>query len=153
MPDAESFFDAYPNYNDFEGADVWELVDGWLNDVYGPDSPDGAQNSCATRVSYGLNGSGAPIGPGDATNLNDGDRYIISARELNKYLRATYGPPSQSLAGNGVRALQGSLGEGGGAIVSSTGHVGVVTGTYNDNYVRSFGGDVWVMPGGACQCP
>ena len=158
LPNASSFVNQYPNYSEYTGAGVWSLIGGSLDSNYGADSPDGVQNSCAARVSYGLNNSGDPIPagtPGGNKNWNgDGNRYIISAKEMNSYLRSRYGSPSQTLgASSELESLRQGLGSGGAALISSTGHVGVITNSYSDPYVSSYLGDVWVMPGGNCSCP
>ena len=148
----------YPDYNNFTGADVWDLIGGSLNDAYGQNSPDGTQNSCAARVSYALNESGAtiPSSPVHQTNWNFGGtngRYIISASHMNNYLRSTYGSPSQTLtSGAQLTSLQSSLSAGQAAMVSSNGHAAVVTQNYSDPYVGSYLGDVWILPNGACSC-
>jgi len=158
LPNASSFMDSYPNYDDYSGSGVWSLIGGSLDDKYGANSPGGTEDSCAARASYGLNESGARIPPGSpGANRNwngDNNRYIISAQKMNDYLRNAYGPPSQTLNSAGELAnLRGGLGNGGAAIVSSGGHVGVVTGGYADPYVGSYLGDVWILPGGNCSCP
>lgn len=157
MPDSANFWNNYPNYNDYTGADVWNLIGGSLNDSYGENSPGGTQNSCATRVSYALNYSGGSIPSGaPGANRNWGDannRYIISARQMNSYLRMTYGAPSQTLtSASQLATLRSGLSSGQVAIVSSQGHAAVVTSTYADPYVSSYLGDVWMLPGGGCSC-
>lgn len=158
LPDASNFVRNYPDYDTYTGSGVWSLIGGSLDANYGAISPGGVQNSCAARVSYGLNASGSaiPAGtPGANRNWNgDNNRYIISAQQLNNYLHSEHGPPSQSLANaEQLAALRQSLGEGGAAIVSSGGHAAVVTADYADPYVSFYLGDVWVLPGGNCSCP
>ena len=158
LPNSSSFMSNYPDYNNYSGADVWSLIGGSLNDKYGQNSPDGTQNSCAARVSYALNESGAkiPNNPQHQTNRNWGgsnNRYIISASHMNSYLRSAYGAPSQTLTSAGqLNALRGSLASGQAAIVSSNGHAAVVTRTYADHHVSNYLGDVSVLPIGACSC-
>lgn len=158
LPSGSDFWSRYPNYNDYSGSDVWNLIGGSLNDKYGANSPGGLQNSCAVRVSYGLNRSGRPIprgAPGANRNYGgDNARYILSARELNSYLRSAYGAPSRTLMSTGqFNAFQQGLSAGQVAIVSSKGHAAVVTGSYADPYVRSYLGDVWILPTtGRCTC-
>ena len=158
LPSASRFMQIYPDYDNFRGDEAWELIGGQLNDNYGAMSKGGLQNSCAARVSYGLNYSGSdiPAGtPGASRNWNGDDkRYIISARKMNEHLSASYGAPTQTLTrADQVQQLQGSLGAGGAAIVSSEGHVAIVTPDYADPFVGSYLGEVWVMPGGNCSCP
>ncbi|MDR3157552.1 MAG: hypothetical protein LBU11_00765 [Zoogloeaceae bacterium] len=83
-----------------------------------------------------------------------GINYIISAEQMNKYLRKQYGDPSQTLTSESdLDALKKSLKPGQAAIVSSKGHASVLTDSYEDPYVRSYLGDVWVLPQGeTCSC-
>ncbi|MCD9030432.1 DUF6531 domain-containing protein [Luteimonas sp. Y-2-2-4F] len=158
MPAADGFVENYPDYHSYTGAGVWSLIGGSLESQYGVNSPEGVQNSCAARASYGLNYSGSQIPRGaPGANMNwggDSNRYIISARQMNLYLRSAYGEPSETLTNaSQLTNLRQKLGNGGAAIVSSSGHVAVVTENYTDPYVSSYLGDVWVMPGGNCSCP
>ena len=150
LPDAAGFLHYYPDYDTYTGSDVWRLIGGSLDATYGPDSPSGTQNSCAARASYALNRCGCPIPRGTSgANRNwsgDNRRYIISARQMNAYLRLAYGPPARMLQDAVQLALlRHELGDGGAAIVSSTGHVAVVTQTYADRYVSHYLGDVWIF--------
>lgn len=135
----------YPDYNNYSGADVWNMIGGSLNDKYGQNSLEGTQNSCAARVSHALNESGAKISnsPQHQTNRNWGgrnNRYIISASHMNSYLRSTYGAPSQTLtSASQLSDLRFSL---------ANGQAAVVTSTYADRYVSSYLGDVWLLPAG-----
>lgn len=150
LSNAASFLHHYPDYDTYTGSDVWRLIGGSLDDTYGPDSPGGTQNSCAARASYALNRCGCAIPRGTAgANRNwngDDKRYILSARQMNAYLRKAYGPPARTLQ-DAVQLglLRHELGHDGVAIVSSTGHVAVVTGTYADRYVAHYLGDVWMF--------
>ena len=158
LPSAATFMSNYPDYNSYTGSGVWSLIGGSLEANYGANSPGGTQNSCAARVSYGLNASGKPI-PAGAPGANrnwggDNNRYIISAQQMNNYLSGAYGPPSQTISNaSQLATLREGLGAGGAAIVSSGGHASVVTSDYADPYVSAYLGDVWVLPGGNCSCP
>jgi hypothetical protein len=157
LPSSSNFMSNYPDYS-YSGKDVWKLIGGSLNDNYGENSPGGTQNSCAARVSHGLNESGAkiPNSPQHQTNKNWGgnnNRYIISASHMNSYLRSAYGAPSQTLTSSSqLSSLRSGLASGQSAIVSSNWHVAVVTSTYADSSVSSSLGDVWILPTGACSC-
>jgi hypothetical protein len=158
LPNASTFMSNYPDYNNYTGSGVWSLIGGSLQANYGADSPGGVQNSCAARVSYGLNASGKPIPAGTpGANRNwgvDNNRYIISAQQMNNYLSGAYGPPSQTLTSAAqLTTLRQGLGAGGAAIISSDGHAAVVTSDYADPYVSAYLGNVWVLPGGNCSCP
>ncbi|WP_376707970.1 T6SS effector amidase Tae4 family protein [Kangiella sp. TOML190] len=161
LPNSQTFMSNYPDYNDYQSSgDVWDLIGGSLNDAYGRGSENGAEDSCAARVSHALNNSGAeiPSSPAHQTNRNQGGsdgRYIISASNMNRYLRDTYGAPAMSLNGNGgAEALRASFivsRSGGAAIVSSSGHTAVISASHMDNYVWT--GDVWFLPtSGGCSC-
>ena len=146
-PKSNMFWTMYLNYDMFSGSDVWEIVGGNIGGTYGPNS-----NSCATRVSFGLNYSGDPIPSTSGSNKNyNGDfkRYIISARMMKKYLRNYWGRPDKVLRQyTDVEKLQKSLTEGQVAVVASTGHASVVTHSYTDPYVTHYLGDVWLLPKG-----
>src|SRR5690554_420924 len=157
LPNSSTFYNNYPNYDDFRGADAWKKIGGSLNDNYGETPSRLAANSCAARVSHALNESGAKIPKGTpGGNRNWGgnnNRYIISASQMNSYLRKTYGAPSQTLTSSSeLDSLRSGLANGQAAIVSSMGHVGVVTSIYADVHVSSYLGDVWILPTGGCSC-
>uniref|UniRef100_UPI00196A63D1 T6SS effector amidase Tae4 family protein n=1 Tax=Pseudidiomarina mangrovi TaxID=2487133 RepID=UPI00196A63D1 len=158
LPNSQDFMQNYPNYGDYLSEHVWEKIGGSLNDKYGKTPTREAQNSCAARVSHGLNGSGAtiPNSPKHQTNKNwngNNQRYILDATMMNKYLRDTYGPPSQTLTSHQqFLDLKFSLPRGQAAIVSAQRHIGVVTSSYDDGIVPTYLGDVWLLPGAACTC-
>jgi len=144
-PYSQDFWNAYLNYDKYRTQDVWNTVGGSLGTTYM------GENSCATRVSYGLNYGGEPIPAGvDGGNRNYGGdnlRYILSARELRKYLNKEWGSPTTTLNSySDVMNFQSSLKKGETAIVSSDGHASVLTNSYKDPYVGGFGGDVWLLP-------
>jgi hypothetical protein len=162
LPDSAAFMNQYLRYDKFDGENVWEEIGGSLNEGYGKDSPGGTQNSCAARISHGLNKSGAPIPPGapgankNFGGPNNGKRYVISARQMNAYLRKRYGNPSQTLTNSSqVDTLRASLKPGQVAIASSEGHAAIVASdsyNYQDPYVYGYYGDVWILPSGDCSC-
>ncbi len=156
-PTGSELMAGYPAYNTHSGAQAWEEIGGSLNDGYGVSSPGGPQNSCAARMSHALNSSGFEIprgAPGANRNFNGShSRYIISARQMNAHLRDVFGPPDMTLASiTDHQALKDSLAPGEAAIVSSQGHVGVVTPTYSDPHTRNYLGDVWKLPSTPCVC-
>jgi len=85
-PSSQSFWSNYPNYASHQTNDVWNAIGGSIGSDYQ------GENSCAARVSYGLNKSGASI-PSNRkyqTNKNSGGtdgRYIISAAKMREYLK------------------------------------------------------------------
>ncbi|KZN33584.1 T6SS effector amidase Tae4 family protein [Pseudoalteromonas luteoviolacea] len=148
-PNSEDFWEEYLNYDEYDTASVWETVGGSLGKGYGPYS-----NSCATRVSHGINYSGEPIprgAPGANLNYggdNGGLRYILSARQLKVHLTNIWGAPDISnVSFSQLSALQTSLAPNQVAIGVSTSHATVITRTYTDQYVgAAAGGSVWVLP-------
>ena len=157
-PSSQSFWSNYPNYTSHETSDVWNAIGGSIGSNYQ------GENSCAARVSYGLNKSGASI-PSNRkyqTNKNSGGtdgRYIISAAKMRKYLKETWGhnPKDTIKPGkdNDLAELRNKLQPGQVAIVASDRHVAVVTdrnSKYSDPYVSAFGGDYWILPMEKCSC-
>ncbi len=144
-PNSGTFWPAYPDYGT-PASDVWSSIGGWLNRTYGPGS-----NSCAARVSKGLNDGGEPITPtrGVATNRNDdGQRYIISASQLRTYLNRNWGRPDRTINTPAeLDALRRSLRPGQAAVGCSAGHAGVIRGGYTDDPYLPYGEtDVWILP-------
>jgi RHS repeat-associated protein len=155
LPDSVNFILNYPNYEDYSGPEVWEEIGGSLEKRYG------GENSCAARVSRTLNYVDLgdyeipPGTPGGNRNWDGDDkRYVISAEKMNEYLKDRFGPPSETLRSQGdLELLKIKLGHSGTAIVSSKGHVAVVTQDKEDPYVSSYLGEVWVLPGSnGCEC-
>jgi len=157
MPYADEFFDAYLRYQDSTGGystqDVWDKIGGSLNDNYA------GSNSCAARVSYGLNYGGDPISrgsPGANRNYGGDDlRYIISARQLETHLNQQWGAPTHSnITFNQLDALRNGLGQGQVAVVVSTDHATVLTPGYSaDGYsILGQGGSAWILPNKSCEC-
>ena len=157
-PSSQSFWSNYPNYASHQTNDVWNAIGGSIGSDYQ------GENSCAARVSYGLNKSGASI-PSNRkyqTNKNSGGtdgRYIISAAKMREYLKKTWGhnPKDTITPGkdNDLAELRNKLQPGQVAIVASDRHVAVVTdrnSKYSDPYVSRFGGDYWILPMGKCSC-
>src|SRR4051812_19212733 len=71
-PTSSDFWAAYLNYVAIPAAQnskVWDKIGGSIGESYGPP----AENSCAARVSYGLNYGKAPIVqfPAASVNLRD----------------------------------------------------------------------------------
>lgn len=96
-PNSALFWAAYLNYDNYTQEAVWYKIGGSIGKSYGPNS-----NSCAARVSWGLNYGGAPIEPFSAASVNlpdhsyngvagDGKRYVVSAMQMAAYLTAKWG--------------------------------------------------------------
>lgn len=90
-----SFSDLLKNYSTGDVPSTYALVGGGLLRSYNQD-PVSYANTCAMRLSYALNKSGAPI-PYErgktfkgADNLN----YFIRVKDMASYMDATYGQPN-----------------------------------------------------------
>ncbi|WP_444945376.1 T6SS effector amidase Tae4 family protein [Microbulbifer sp. VTAC004] len=129
---------------------MWDTVGGSLGDGYGPHS-----NSCATRVSHGINHSGTTIprgAPGANLNFggdNNGLRYILSARQFEVYLGDAWGAADYTnITHDQFSALSSSLSAGQVAVVVSQDHATVIRSGYSgDNYsILGVGGSAWILP-------
>jgi hypothetical protein len=161
---SKTFWDAYKlvNYDTFppeKNVEVWKTVGGNIGKQFGPV----AENSCATRVSWGLNYGGGPIPvgtPGAWHNFSDqsynnkrGDDkyYIINAGQMNAYLTGKWGKPDFSQVGTvtQLNSIIAGLQEGQCAIFAtrqSPGHSGVLKKGYKDPYVEGeLPLDVWEL--------
>jgi hypothetical protein len=155
-PPCASFWPAYPNYDDYAQPDVWKKIGGNVGAKYGPDS-----NSCAARLSCGLNDGGDPIPrgtPAASRNFPDkkyenkpGDNkyYIVSARAMKEHLTKSWGRPDRvAKTAEDLKDIVKNLKPGECAVFATTGHVGVLKDGYQDPHV---GGmlpvDVWILPG------
>jgi hypothetical protein len=134
--------------------DVWKTIGGNI----GRDNYRG--NTCAARVSYGLNFGGSPIprNPGvpsadyndpstmmivkddggkTYTGLNgDGKTYIVGAPAMNKYLRKLLGKPDGTVAkGSGATNVEAGLADYQCALFAGDEHAGLMMKGYKDAYV------------------
>lgn len=155
-PSASSFWGKYPRYPNPSYIMVWrDFIKGWIGEDYLNDP-----NSCAARISYGLNYGGHLIKVHPAANVNvngnlvppwhgDGLRYIISAQSLREYLRREWKEPDYTLPGETVETLKEKLKDcpNGLFIVGSATHIGVVKRGYNDPYPQLLndGGWAWLL--------
>jgi len=120
------------------------------------------ENSCATRVSWGLNHSGTSYWiPRDAPDANknrveytyngkpgDNRYYIIKARKMQEYLAKTWGAPDVTLQSVGAlnnfvaSRLKGEQC----AVFATSGHSGVLRSDYRDHHVKgSLPLNVWLL--------
>jgi hypothetical protein len=109
---------------------VWNTIGGWI----GKEGNDRTWLPCAAELSYGLNQSGDPVQKfTHGSNRNtDGTRYIVSARQMRKYLWSHWGRPDYPNHGvfmvdpsssdflNGLRLGNGT------AVFATDGHVGAM---------------------------
>ncbi len=156
LPYADEFKKHYLFYDSYTGAQAWKKIGGNIDEEYGTNGPNGTQNSCAARVSYGLNYSGKLIksnSPGANRNFLDSKRYIISARKMREYLRQIAGKPNFTLTSvDDFDKLKSALTHDDVFIMVATEHATVVTMNYQDDYARSYLGDVWLLPTRKCNC-
>lgn len=161
---SKTFWAAYQqvNYDTFppeKNVEVWKKVGGNIGKIFGPI----AENSCATRVSWGLNYGGSPIPegtPGAWHNFNDqsyngkkGDDkyYIINAGNMNAYLTSNWGTPDFPQVGTVtlLNSIVAGLQQGKCAIFAtrqSPGHSGALKKGYQDPYVEGeLPLDVWTL--------
>lgn len=156
LPYAEEFRKHYLYYNKYSPAKVWQMVGGNLEEGYGINSPDGVQDTCATRASYALNKSGKLIpsnAPGANMNHADNRRYILSAREMNNYLKQTLGKPDYVLkSSEDFYKLKYAMNHEHLFIMASNKHVAIVTHDYDDGGAARTLGNVWFLPTRKCNC-
>ena len=169
-PRSDKFWPEYPNYDDYPTTqDVWRRAIGgnlgrW-GDKGDTDNPNGF-NTCAARVSRGLNYSGAsiPKGTPEAWGINkkaetylgkagDDKYYITGAGRIGAYLKKKWGSPNKTLKTAGeVQTYIASLKAGQCAIFATGGqaghgHAGVLKQGYKDPYVDGFVPvEVWLLP-------
>jgi hypothetical protein len=153
----------YDTIHYYENKKVWQLIGGNLGKHYGETHP--VTDSCATRLSYGLNYGGAPIpasAPGANRNFSnvkynnvkgDDKYYIISAANMQSYLKGIWGAPDYRQVGtmsaiytivSGLQTQQVALfatrGEYG------FGHSGALKQGYHDPYIDTeLPVDVWKL--------
>ena len=155
LPYKEDFEKEYLYYGEYAPSKVWRVVGGWIDESYGANSPGGAENTCATRVSYGFNKAGKliPAGVNGGNKNSDGVRYILSARLMKNYLKKLskphYSITKQSEFDTIRRSMEGNQA----FIMASTRHVAFVTKTRDDGGYQSAFGDIWFLPNkGRCNC-
>jgi Domain of unknown function (DUF4157)/Type VI secretion system (T6SS), amidase effector protein 4 len=166
-PSSASFSSAYQavNYDTYVPHDngIWEFIGGNVGRDFHVDKNGNSGNSCATRVSYGLNYDGAPISatPSDkngiykndiqvifhgSSNNKRGDNkiYIIRAGVMQNYLKQKFGFPDATLSsGMDAKNFQASLAPGQAAIFAGIHHAGLIKVGYKDPYVFA---DPGVLP-------
>ena len=151
-PDSAKFWTAYLDYDGHTTAAVWETIGGNIGKAYGPSS-----NSCAARVSYGLNYSGAELEVFVAASVNfkdqeyngkkgDGKRYIVSAEQMGNYLTLKWGAADHEVkTKEELKKFVDGLGAKC-AIFATTGHTGVLKKGYDDPVVEGFlPVKVWIL--------
>jgi len=161
---SKSFWEAYKqvNYDTFppeKNVEVWKTVGGNIGKKFGPV----AENSCATRVSWGLNYGGFPIPKGTSGawhnfpdqsyegKKGDDKYYIINAGNMNAFLKSKWGAPDfpQVADVSQLNSIITGLTEGQCAIFAtrqSPGHSGALKKGYQDPYVEGeLPLDVWKL--------
>jgi hypothetical protein len=159
-PDSAEFWNVYLNYDKYATQNaVWKVIGGSIGESYGPD-----ENSCAARVSYGLNYGGAPVQQFSAASVNladhkyegkagDGKRYIVSAKQMAANLEKNWGKPDHKLTKREqIAKLANQLGSKCAIFATRNppqghGHAGVLKAGYSDPYIETeLPVDVWVLP-------
>ena len=167
-PNSQAFWVAYTNVNydtipDTQHLKVWDLIGGQV----GRDNKKQNANTCATRLSYGLNYGGDPIPvvnykgfsinprttKDDLGKKGDDKNYIVRAKSLGAYLWATWGTPDKQLkTEEELKAFEASLAKDQCAVFVTDqtrveGHAGVIRQGYSDTYVHGeLPIDVWLLP-------
>lgn len=161
-PSSATFWANYPDYS-ISQQDVWRIFIagnlGRWGDTPTRDHPTG-QNTCATRVSHGLNYSGAAIPPTAPERWGrnfkrewyqgrsgDDKYYITSAEAMKRYLTRVWGSPNRTLRTAAEAAsYTATLQTGQCAIFATAGHTGVLRKGYHDPHVDDFVPvEVWVL--------
>ena len=161
-PSTAAFWQAYQQigYNKWTGEDktheVWKFIGGKVGQLF-----DG-QNTCAARVSYGLDYGGAPITPFSANSFfnassasfegkaGDDKAYIVGAPAMETHLTKLMGTPDATLTtGKESKDLEDSLPTGLGALFAGDHHSGLIMKGYSDPYVTTSG----VLPVSAWKIP
>ncbi len=98
LPSFDDFFVAFPSHLDPQTAhapEVFALVGGQPNAIYLA-HPESNGNTCALRVSRGLNYSGVTIPniPGKTFKGADNKYYFLSAKNLLGWMKKTFGTPT-----------------------------------------------------------
>jgi RHS repeat-associated protein len=100
IPNATNFF-GLPSFSainsnylgdEFSVSEVYKIIGGLVLQNYARD-PKGYANTCALRISYALNASGAPIPfiDGQTGSGDDGSWYFYRVADLHTYMDKTYG--------------------------------------------------------------
>jgi hypothetical protein len=159
-PSSATFWRAYLNYDAFNPQQAWDTIGGSIGETYGPPNA----NTCAARVSYGMNYGGAPVEQYVAASVNlsdhsyhgksgDGKRYVVSAMQMAAYLKSKWGNPDHQITT--VTQLNKVMsGLGAKCAIFATphppgghGHSGVLKAGYSDPYVSGqLPVDVWMLP-------
>lgn len=160
-PSSTNFWGAYLNYDKVSQPAVWNTIGGSIGEMHGPPN----NNSCAARVSYGLNYGGALVQQFPAASVNlpdhtymgkagDGRRYVVSAMQMAAYLRHVWGAPDRQVTtAQQLQQTIDNLANGQCAIFATPnppggrGHAGVLKKGYTDPHVAGeLPVDVWILP-------
>ncbi len=158
-PASASFWSAYLNYVDYDASSAWTKIGGNIGKAYGPNG-----NSCAARVSWGLNYSGAEVEAHAAASRNfsdqryngvagDDKRYIVSAMQMAAYLKEKWGAADHQVSTQEeLDEVLSSLGAKCAVFATpkppgGNGHAGVLKSGYKDPHVENYlPVDVWILP-------
>jgi RHS repeat-associated protein len=156
-----AFWGSYYRYGDGGKSqlEAWERAGDWLLANHLSDVETGKNdwiNSCALRLSIGLNGSGNNIAAGPNTYLCLDERYIISAKAMNTYITNDWGASDRTVdTAADISTLQADLATYSQnlnktiyAVAINNGHVAMVSASYADVHFAAFvGGNfkVWIL--------
>lgn len=156
LPYVEDFQKVYLDYSNYTQQKVWEIIGGNVGNYYGINGPDGLQNSCAARISYGLNKSGKliPEHPHADMNFSKKERYIVSAQRMNQYFKKIAGKPDYIVKTiDDFEKLKSSLDRTLGFIISDSFHIGFVSHSYQkESFHGNSPADIWFLPSIHCNC-
>nr|WP_298659750.1 type VI secretion system amidase effector protein Tae4 [uncultured Flavobacterium sp.] len=107
LPSWNAFNSSFPTINGgyMPAPEVYQLVGGQLYNSH-LNNPNAYSNACAIRVSRALNYSGVtiPFISGQTETGADNKNYFLNAKNLNAWMRKTFGVPTGS---NHLTGLQG----------------------------------------------
>jgi hypothetical protein len=109
LPSWSAFQNAFPtnNGNYMAASQVYQLVGGQLYNSH-LNNPNAYSNACAIRVSRALNYSGVVVPDifGQTEKGADNKNYFLNAKNLNQWMRKTFGIP---IGSNHITGAQGEL--------------------------------------------
>jgi hypothetical protein len=134
--------------------EVWKLIGGFVGRKF----QDG--DSCAARVSWGLNGAGMKIpllktppsfynSPKETFNNKpgDGNNYIVGAPAMVTYLTGRWGTPVPLQNAADLAHMENSLAPGQCSVFAGKEHTGVIKKGYVDSVVADhLPVDAWALP-------
>lgn len=151
LPSFRKMWDNYPA--DKDPAKVKKLIGGKVDAGW-------ITNTCTIRLSRAFNYAGDSIARGEAglhaVSGADGKWYAFRVREMEKYLRAKYGPPHVEATGKDAGKLRGAVKGHRGVIqfdvrgwTDATGHMDMWDGTrvrFSEYFAKAERVSLWKCP-------